>query len=154
MGVLRLKDPTQGGNEERTTISQSKQPLEVKTLDPGAEKPPSHGDTQRKKEKTLGPGSWPVRTTSAETLGNGQTKKTRSNMRSDEPRKKPKPNSLAFNTAERWKDLMGSISDQRTDIGTPLCQASKNDSCQAKKPKKLYISYMLKNIRGISKTSS
>jgi hypothetical protein len=75
-------------------------------------------------------------------------------MRSDEPRKKPKPNYSAFNTAEKWKGLTVLTFDQRTDIGIPLCQASKNDSCQAKKPRKPYISYTLRNTRGISKTSS
>jgi hypothetical protein len=75
-------------------------------------------------------------------------------MRWDEPKKRLKPNSLAFNTAEKWKGPMGSTSDQRIDISIPLCQASKNDSGQVKKLKKPYTSYTQKNILGILKISS
>jgi hypothetical protein len=138
----------------KTIISLYKPPMEARTHVPGVERLPSHGGTQRRSEKTLGPGFWPVRITSAETLGNGRTKKIKSNMRSDEPRRKPKPNYLAFNTAEKWKGVMGLICDQPTVTGTLLCQASKNDSCPAKKPRKPYISYTLRSTRGISKTSS
>jgi hypothetical protein len=144
----------QGEKGGKTITSRYKLPEETTNHAPGVEKRRSHGVTRRRKEKTSGPGFWPVKITSAETPGNGRTKKTRSNMRSEEPKRKPKPNYLAFNTAEKWKDLMVLTFDQRTDIGIPLCQASKNDSCQAKKPRKPYISYALRNTRGISRTSS